>query len=146
MTIESTIKVIPNADGVIFPTLSNLQNLEPLKDKIPQDKVKNISFTPDSVSIEVDPVGEVTLRIIDREPNKTLKFTADRSPVPFFLWIQLKGVAECETKMKITLKADLNPMLKMMVSKPLENFVEMLANALASVPYGNVAGETNKIN
>ena len=134
-TFESAVKTINADEKKVFDFLSDLRNAEKLKDKLPQDKVKNIQLDHDSVSFSVNPVGDVSLRIIEREPFKTIKFSADKSPIDFFLWIQLKQTVENDTKLKITLKADLNPMIKMMASKPLEQFINMLADALATLDY-----------
>ena len=136
-TFESEIKTIQANDVEIFAVLSDLRNAEKLKERIPQDKVKNIELTEDSISFEVAPVGALSLKIIEREPNKTIKFVADRSPVDFFVWLQLKQVGENDTRLKVTLKADLNPMIKMMASKPLEQFVNMLAESLSKLEYNN---------
>lgn len=38
-------------------------------------------------------------------------------------------------KMKLTIKADLNPFIKGMVKKPLEEGIEKIANALAMISY-----------
>ncbi len=136
-TFESAVKTIAANEDDIFPMLSDLRNAEKLKDRIPQDKIKDIRLEQDSVSFTANPIGNFVLKIIEREPNKTIKFAADKAPIDFFLWIQLKQAAEKDTKLKITLKADLNPMIKMMVSKPLEQFVNMLADALATLDYNS---------
>ena len=77
---ESDIKRI-NADEVsVFTLLSDLSRLEALKDKLPTDKVKEAYFDVDSVRLKVDMLGEVGMRIILREPYKTIKFQAENSP------------------------------------------------------------------
>jgi hypothetical protein len=54
------------------------------------------------------------------------------------LWIQLKETQENETKMKLTLRADLNPFLKPMLSKPLQEGVNKVADMLATIPYNQL--------
>ena len=131
----SEIKTIPfNADR-IFPMLSDLNNLEGVKERIPQDKIKDFEFDSNSCSFAVDPVGKLTFEIIEREPNKTIKFNTKNSPIPLTVWIQLKEIAEGDTKLKLTAKADLNPFIKPMVSKPLQEAIEKLATIIASLPY-----------
>ena len=131
----SEIKAIPQNEDRIFAMLSDLSNLERIKDRIPQDKIKNFEFDSDSCSFAVDPVGKITFQIVEREPNKTIKFATANSPVPLFLWIQLKQIAEMDTRMKITVRADLNPFLKPMVSKPLQEAVDKISTVIASLPY-----------
>ena len=43
-TYESSIKTISSNEEVVFRTLSNLNNLEQLKSRIPQDKLEDLQF------------------------------------------------------------------------------------------------------
>lgn len=131
----SEVKTIPHNEDRIFSMLSDLSNLERIKDRIPQDKVKDFEFDSDSCSFAVDPVGRINFQIVEREPNKTIKFATTNSPVPLFLWVQLKQVAENDTRLKITVRAELNPFLKPMVSKPLQDAVDKISTVIASLPY-----------
>lgn len=131
----SEVKTIPHDEDRIFTMLSDLSNLERIKDRLPQDKIQDFEFDSDSCSFAVAPVGKITFRIVEREPNKTIKFETTNSPVPLFLWIQLKQVSPEDTKMKMTIKADLNPFIKPMVSKPLQDALDKIAVVIASLPY-----------
>lgn len=106
---------------------------------IPADKIEDFSFDRDSCSFSVKPVGQIKFSIVDREPAKTIKFEADKSPVQLNFWIQLKQVDERDTRMKLTLKADLNPFLKPMLSKPLQDGINKIADFLAAVQYETLA-------
>ena len=131
----SEIKTIPYNEDRVYAMLSDLSNLERVKDRIPQDKIKDFEFDSDSCSFAVDPVGKITFQIVEREPNKTIKFTTTNSPVPLFLWIQLKQVEEADTRLKMTIRADLNPFIKPMVSKPLQDALDKISTVIASPPY-----------
>ena len=131
----SEIKTIPHNDDKIFGLLSDLSNLERVKDRIPQDKIKDFTFDRDTCSFSVSPVGSLTFKIIEREPNKTIKLTTTNSPVPLLMWIQLKRVADNDTKLKMTVRAELNAMLKPMVSKPLQDAVDKISDIIARLPY-----------
>lgn len=131
----SEIKAIPHNEDRIFNLLSDLSNLEKIKDRIPDDKINDFEFDKDSCSFTVAPVGKITFQIVERDPYKTIKFTTTNSPVPLFLWIQLKQVAENDTRMKLTVKAELNAFLKPMVSKPLQEALDKISTVLASLPY-----------
>ncbi len=131
----SEVKTILHNDDSIFSLLSDLSNLEKIKHRIPQDKIRDFSFDTDSCTLEISPAGKITFRIIEREPNKTIKFVASDSPVPLFLWIQLKQVAEKDTKLKLTVRAELNSFLKPMVSKPLQDALDKMSTLIASLPY-----------
>ncbi|MEG1543875.1 MAG: SRPBCC family protein [Tannerellaceae bacterium] len=131
----SEVKVIPHNEDCVYAMLSDLSNLERIKDRIPQDKITDFEFDSDSCSFTVAPVGKITFQIVEREPNKTIKFATTNSPVPLFLWIQLKQMEENDTRLKMTIRADLNPFIKPMVSKPLQDAVDKISTVIASLPY-----------
>ncbi|EOA10875.1 hypothetical protein A343_0089 [Porphyromonas gingivalis JCVI SC001] len=55
--------------------------------------------------------------------------------MPFNVWIQLKEAAPDDTRLKITLRAELNMFVKPMLDKPLHEGVDRLAQLLASLDY-----------
>lgn len=114
--------------------LSDLNNLERVKDKIPADKVENLDFDSDSIAVST-PMGAVRMVVVDREEPKTIKFETRESPVPFNFWIQILPVEENTCKMKLTIKADLNPFIAGMVKKPLQEGIEKIADALQLINY-----------
>ena len=132
---ESSIKQVPYPQEAVYRNISDLRNLEKVRDRIPEDKVSDFSFDEESVAINVAPVGELKLRICDREEPKCVKFETVQSPVPFNVWIQVLPVDEQTSKMKVTVKAELNPFIKGRVEKPLQEAVEKSADALAQVQY-----------
>ena len=147
-TFESNIKQIPHKQESVFNTLSDLNNLQVLKDRfeqvkdqIPEDKrkemekLKDLRFDSDSITINAPMVGDLKMRIIDRDFPKTIKFETENSPIPFNFWIQLLPTGEFSCKIKLTIKAELNMFIKGMVKKPLEEGIEKIADALAMIPY-----------
>ena len=127
--------MIPYSQEQVYGKLSDLNNLEAVKDRIPTDKVQDLQFDADTVSFSVSPVGRLSLRIVNREAPKCIKFEAVNSPLTFNLWIQLLPVTENECKMKLTIKAEINMFLKGMVSKPMQDGLEKLADMLSIIPY-----------
>lgn len=132
---ESSVKLIPYPQEAVYRNISDLRNLEKVQDRVPQDKVEDFKYDEDTVSLNVSPVGELKLRICDREEPKCVKFETVQSPVPFNVWIQVLPVDENNSKMKVTVKAELNPFIKGMLEKPMQDGVEKIADALAQVQY-----------
>ncbi len=139
-SFESKITRIPAPIDKVYAKLSDLNNLEAVRDKIPADKVaqiKEMRFDTDSCTINVDPVGAITFRIIERETPKLVKFSADNSPLPLFIWVQFVPIDEQNTKTRITVKAEINAFLKPMVSKPLQEAIDRMAELLTVIPYNS---------
>lgn len=132
---ESSIKQIPYPVEAVYRNISDLSNLERVRDRIPQDKLQDFQFDSDSVQVSVSPVGTIKLRICDREENKCVKFETEQSPLAFNLWIQVLPVSDTTSKMKVTVQADIPFMLKGMVSGPLQDGVEKIADALSQIPF-----------
>ena len=133
---ESSVRQIPYSQELVYNTLSNLENLEKVKDRLPKDQINNLSFDNDSISISAGAVGSVKLRIIERTEFDCIKFEAQESPLPFNFWIQILPVTSDSCKMKLTIKAEISMFLKPMVSKPLNEGIEKLADILQKIPYG----------
>ena len=134
----SDTKTIPYSDETVFAALSDLSKLEQIKGKIPDDKIKDFTFDSDSCSFRIDLVGQVRFAVVERQPNKMVKFKSENLPFDVFLWIQLVQKAEKDTKMKMTLRADLNPFIKGVVSKPLQDGLNKISGVIASLPYDKI--------
>lgn len=132
---ESSIKQIPYAQQKVYDMLSDLSNIDRVKDKIPEDNLNDLTFDSDSISINASPVGNITMRIIEREEPKCIKFESENSPMPFNFWIQILPTSETASKIRLTIKADIPIFLKGMVTKPLQEGIEKIADALAMIPY-----------
>ena len=131
-TYESDIKAISSNEEVVFSILSDLKNLEKLASNPSlEDKARDLQFDSDSCSFVVDGFGKMGFRIVEREPFKTIKLVSENAPVEVMVWIQLKAADENNTKMKLTVKAELPMMIKMMVDKKLQEGVNSIADLLA---------------
>ena len=133
-TFESTIRQIPYPQQSVYDMLSDLSNIDKVKDRIPEEKLNDLTFDADSMSVST-PMGSVKLRIVDREEPKCIKFATEESPLPFNFWIQILPVDDNSSKMKLTIKAEMNPFIKGMVSKPLQEGIEKIADALQMIKY-----------
>lgn len=129
-TVESKVVSIKRLDEDVFKVLSSFKNFSPF---IQTTKVKNWQADDDWCKFDVEPIGTIGLRIIEREPYRTIKITGDGGiPFGFNIWIQLKMIEPYDTHMKITLKAELNMMMKMMVGSKLQDGVDALADQVAN--------------
>ena len=132
---ESSIKQIAYPQQSVYNMLSDLTNIERVKDKVPEDKLKDLTFDKDTISISVSPVGQISMRIVERDEPKTIKFASETSPMSFNFWIQILPVSDTASKMKLTIDADIPFFAKGMVSGPLKEGIEKIADALATIPY-----------
>ncbi len=134
---ESKITSAPCSAAQIYRVLSNMENLERVREFIPQDKVQEMEVSADRVRLKVDGLAQkITIAIVDRIENDTVKFGAEGIPMDANFWIQLKEVSPVDTRIKLTVKADIPFMFKMMLDKKLQQGLDQAADMLAQFPYG----------
>ncbi len=137
---ESSVKYVFYSQEQVYNKLSDLNNLSSLKDRFDQikdqvgDKLKDIQFDQDSITINVQGMN-VTLKIIEREPMKCIKFEGDKTPIPINLWIQILPDGAENAKLKVTIGAELNFFIKKMAEKPLKEGAEKIAEMLSMIKY-----------
>lgn len=148
---ESQIKEINALQENVYNRLSDLSQLQQMKDNMPAEvkeqikakmaadsdgkvQVSNFSFTADTVCFKANGM-DVCIRIIDREPNKCVKFTADNSPIAFTLWIQMLPQGPYQTKIRVTLDVDIPFYLRPMIGKKLDGAADQIAEMLTKIPY-----------
>lgn len=141
----SDVKIVSNNQKIIFNYLSNFENLSKyvndgllskMTEQIPQIKISNFESDADSCRFQIAGMGLAEIRIIEREPCKTIKISSTGSlPISVVFWIQLLPIAVYETKLRLTLDADMSMMIKMMVNKKLEEGINRIADILAALPY-----------
>lgn len=134
-TYESPVKSIKASQETVFSKLSDLSQLQPVFENLKDERIKNVRIDSDSVYCDVDMFGEIGMRIIEREPSKTIKFESDKSPLKFNLWIQLVGVSDNDTRLKITLKADIPFFMKAMLDDNIDKGLDLIATAITGINY-----------
>lgn len=124
---ESKQQQIRRSAEQIYTVLSSFNNFTSMI----QDKVEEWSADDDVCSFKVKGLT-LRLRMVEREPFKTIKIQGDEgTPVDFTFWLQLKEVAPYDTRMRIVVHAELNMMMRMMIGKKLQEAVDKMAEAVA---------------
>ena len=135
---ESKITSAPCSAQQIYSVLSNLKNIERVRDLIPQDKIQELEIEPDRIRMKVDGLAQkITIAIVDRIENDTVKFGAEGIPMQANFWIQLKELSPVDTRIRLTVKAEIPLMFKFMVEKKLKEGLDQAADMLAQFPYAN---------
>ncbi len=129
MRIESRIGKAGFNDQQIYTFITDFNNF---KELLPADKVSDWESSKDRCSFRVDPVGKTALQIIEKTPGSLVKIISDPgiSNYQFTIWIQLKQVADNDTRIKITIEPQVNKMLLPMIKSPLKQFVDSLVDKM----------------
>ncbi len=113
--------------GKVFDFLSDFTNFEHLM----PEQIKNWKADKDSCSFTIEGMADLSMRIASKTPNKNIHIVAEgKNPLDYTLDCFLFDKEQDESKVEIVFNADLNPFIKAVASRPLQNFVDMLANKL----------------
>ena len=141
----SEIKQIGHNQLVVYNYLSNFENLSKfmndgllskINEQVPQIKISEFESDQDSCRFNITGMGLAEIRVVERLPAKTIKVASSgKLPIGITFWIQLLPSSPYQTKMKLTLHAEMSAMIKMMVNKKLEDGINQLADTLTRLPY-----------
>jgi len=129
--VESKVVTIKNTSEFVFNALSDFRNFNSMVNMVPDGQLTDWQADENTCRFKVKGF-DLGLKFVEKEPYKTLKLTGDgKVPFEFFFWIQLKEVAPYDVRMKLTVHADLNMMMKMMLKGKLQDGVDKMAEQIA---------------
>jgi hypothetical protein len=111
----------------VFEYIGNLSNFG----KFMPEQITNWQSTADTCSFTVQNMTTLSMKVRERVPFERIDIAADgKSPFDFSLQILLIPIRTDHCEAKVVFNADLNPVLNMLASKPLQNLVDLMAQNL----------------
>jgi hypothetical protein len=114
----------------VFEFVTDLRNFERF---VPKGTVNNWNAEKEHCSFAVPMLGTVTVRLTENEKYSKIVFTGEAlKNNDFTLTLNISENTNNLAQAKVGLSADLNPVMKMMASKPINQFLETLINQMES--------------
>ena len=114
----------------VFAFVTDIRNFERF---IPQGTISNWNSEKESCSFSVSMLGTVSIRLTEKTEFSKVVFTGDAlKKNDFSLTLDISDNAENHADIRVRLSADLNPMMKMIATKPIGQFLEMQINEMES--------------
>ena len=137
VTINHNINLIYSklSDPSIFKAQID-NNMDRLPDEA-REHLKSVKFEEDGISVE-SPMGTLKLSVSESQEPTMVKYTAQSSPVPFGVTINLESVDENTTQAVTELNIELPFMLKAMVGGKLNEGAQKMGELIAKLPYGEM--------
>ena len=124
---ESPVKTIQASSEKIFTFLGNFNNFGNL---VPAE-ISNWKSSENECSFTIQSMISLSMEIQLREPFHLIVMKSKGSNIfDFFIRIFISSIGENESTARVVFEADLNPMMAMLASKPLENFVKLVVEKL----------------
>lgn len=137
VTINHNINLVYSklSDPSIFKAQID-NNMNRLPDEA-REHLKSVKFEEDGISME-SPMGTLKLSVSESQEPTMVKYTAQSSPVPFGVTINLESVDENTTQAVTELNIELPFMLKAMVGGKLSEGAQKMGELIAKLPYGEM--------
>ena len=124
-TFVSPEVLINKSSEDLFNKIANLNNLR----EIMPSQIKDFESTETTCSFKMDGMPKISLEIDEKIKYSKISLKAKESQVPFSLNCYiLEKNDQCQARLEIN--AELNMMMKMMVEKPLTQFLNVLSTKM----------------
>jgi len=121
MKIESSTTLVSIPIAEVFEKLSNASTYERL---MPQEASFRLT-DEQHFSFKLGSMPVIPLKMARQTPHSQIVLVADGGNVPFELVVNIAEVAS-QTQIQLVFDGKINPMMQMMVKKPLTQFLEAL--------------------
>lgn len=129
MNLESNKTSVSKSSKQVFDYLTHLENFEQL---MPEGTQK-FEVDGDSFLFALKGMPEIRLVLKEKVEFSSIILGAASSKLPFTLSANINEVSENESEVQLFFNGDFNPMMAMMVKKPLRKFIDTLAENLSKI-------------
>ena len=126
----------------VYNFVTDIRNFERF---VPENNRATLEAGQDSCTIRVDMLGNVKVRIAESIRPRKVVFEGNAPQVnDFSLKLDISAAPSGMAEVKVTLLAELNPLLKMMAAGPARQLLETLVNEMEKFKDWNNIRERNQ--
>lgn len=129
MNIEGNKVIVNKSQKELFHFLTELSNFEQLM----PESIQKFEVDGDSFIFGLKGMPEIRLVLKDKTEFSNVTLGAASSKLPFTLAANIAAVDDNRSEAYLNFQGDFNPMMAMMVKKPLTKFIENLTENLAKL-------------
>ena len=113
----------------LFEKFTNLNNL---KDYLPKE-VEEFESSVDNCSFKIEQLPKMSLQITEKYAYEKIKFESNESQIPFHMICYIEKNEDNTTDVVIEIDMELNFMMKMLVQKPINIFLEKFTQIIKNI-------------
>ena len=113
----------------LFKKFTNLNNL---KDYLPKE-VEEFESSVDNCSFKIEQLPKMSLQITEKHAYEKIKFESNESQIPFHMFCYIEKNGDNTTDVVIEIDMELNFMMKMLVQKPINIFLEKFTQIIKNI-------------
>lgn len=133
LTLNSKKGKANGSQEVVYHFLNDFRNFSNL---MPSDMMQQVVLTDDTMRFNITGLGNVGLKISEKQPNELLVIKAtDDSAADFTFHVRIAAFSENTSEVDMTLEANLNMFLEMMARSPLQQFLDLMADKVETIDF-----------
>ena len=133
--IKSKKGIVSKAPHELYMVFTDMRNFLHF---LPEDKKEGVVADYDSIHATVQGFN-IGIKVIDRVPYSKLQFQDDGAPFSFLLGLHFNPASDpYKTEFQITLEADLNFMMKMILGSKLQTGLDQVVDSLVAMSEGRI--------
>jgi hypothetical protein len=129
MNIEGKTALLEKTQEDLFNFFSDLTNFE----KIMPENINKFEIDGNSFLFGLPGMPEIRLVLAEKTPFSNVTLGAASSKLPFTLAANIKKIEENKSEVTLSFAGEFNPMMTMMIKKPLTKFVETLSENIGKL-------------
>ena len=122
MNLESPKVTVQKSNSELFDYLSKVSNFE----KIMPENIDKFEAGEDSFLFALKGMPEIELKLKELESPKKVVLGSANDKFPFSLTANIEEASENSSAVQLLFDGQFNPMVAMMVKKPLQKFIDTL--------------------
>ncbi len=130
MNLESPKVCINKSNQEVFDFLTKVENFEQI---MPESKQKFEKLSDEKFLFQLKGMPEIVLKQKEHiSPSKVILGAAS-DKLPFTLTANIETISDNETETQLVFDGEFNAMMAMMIKKPIQNFINALADNLKNI-------------
>ncbi|MFY0603506.1 MAG: SRPBCC family protein [Flavobacteriaceae bacterium] len=129
MEIKGNKVAVNKSDQELFSFFTHLQNFEQLM----PESTQKFEVEGDSFIFGLKGMPEIRLVLKEQTEFSDVILGAASSKLPFTLSSKIHKISDSQSEVQLIFQGDFNPMMAMMVKKPLTSFIDTLTENIAKL-------------
>ena len=124
MEISSSTATVNQSTEMLFSKLSQVDSFKQL---MPEGAAFT-AINDNQFRFKLGGLPEIGLSIVEKQPNESIVLKSSSDKISFSLRGQMTEVSSDQTDIQLHFEGNFNPMMAMLLKKPLTQFMESLVN------------------
>lgn len=128
--------IVNRSNAELYSKLSNIDAMRERFDQIPEEvkaKAGQLRFEDERLIIVTPQVGEIAFAIKERKEPERVVYSAEKSPIPLDLVVDLKEVTADSTQVTASIEVDLPMMLRPLVGPQMQMAADKLGELISQL-------------